>query len=50
MMLVPRFGAVSGLAGATVKVPLPSDVHREASGAPALREITSTFAATMKDE
>ena len=29
---------------------LPSDAHRNAEASPALREITSTFAATMKDE
>ena len=37
-------------AGATVKLPLPSEDHMKASFSPARREITSTRLATMKAE
>ena len=46
-MRVPR---ASSSPSPMVKLPLPSELQRQASFAPALRETTSTRSATMKAE
>jgi len=43
--VVPRLGRSPG---STVNSPLPSETQRQASAAPALREITTTSSAAMK--